>query len=197
MALRDVLDNDCICITLKETELEHFFKTSDIVPSCVVTDSQAFNYVSKIVPNEIPLTSFSILFAQLKGNFEAYLNGTSAISQLKNGNKVLIMESCSHRVNCDDIGRFKLPKWLKDFTKKELEFEFVSGNNKPMCEMEYYALVIQCGGCMFTRKQVMNRLLPAINANVPVTNYGMAIAYINGIFERTTRIFKHTNQMIL
>ena len=196
MALRDVLDNDCICITLKETELEYFFKTSHIVLSCVVTDSQAFNYVAKIVPYEIPLTSFSILFAQLKGNFEAYLDGTSAISKLKNGSKILIMESCTHRVNCDDIGRFKLPKWLKAFTNKELEFEFVSGNNKPMCEIENYALVIQCGGCMFTRKQVMNRLQPAINANVPVTNYGMAIAFVNGIFERTTKIFKHTNQLI-
>ena len=190
MAIRDVLDNDCICITLKETELEYFFKTSCITPACVVTDSQAFNYVSKIVPAEIPLTSFSILFARLKGDFEAFLNGTKAISELKENDKVLIMESCTHRVNCDDIGRYKFPKWLKNFTNKNLDYEFVSGNNQPLLDITNYALIIQCGGCMFTRKQVLNRIKPAIQANVPITNYGMAIAYMNGILERTVELLK-------
>jgi [FeFe] hydrogenase H-cluster maturation GTPase HydF len=190
MAIRDILDHHCINVVLQEAELEYFLKTSAIKPKMVVTDSQAFSRVSKIVPPEIPLTGFSILFARLKGNFDAYLQGTLKISELKDGDKVLIMESCSHHVNCDDIGRFKLPSWLQEFTGKKLEFEVVSSFDKAALDIHRYALVIQCGGCMFTRKQVLNRLKPAIEQGIPVSNYGLAISYTQGIFKRAIEIFK-------
>jgi [FeFe] hydrogenase H-cluster maturation GTPase HydF len=190
MAIRDVLDNDSINIVLKETELEFFLKTTGITPRIVVTDSQAFGMVSKIIPEEIPLTGFSILFARIKGNFDAFLKGTPEISNLKDGDRVLIMESCTHRVSCEDIGQFKIPKWIKEFTGKNIEFDFASGFTPLAENLKKYALVVQCGGCMFTRTQVINRLKPAIEAGIPVTNYGMLIAYTNGIFERATQVFK-------
>ena len=190
MAIRDILDHHCINVVLQEEELDYFLKTFAIKPKMVVTDSQAFNRVSKIVPPEIPLTGFSILFARLKGNFDAYLQGTLKISELKDGDKVLIMESCSHHVNCDDIGRYKLPRWLSEFTGKNLSFEVVSSFDKAKLDIHNYALVIQCGGCMFTGKQVMNRLKPAIEQGIPVSNYGLSISYTQGIFERAIEIFK-------
>lgn len=190
MAIRDILDHHCINVVLQEEELDYFLKTFAIKPKMVVTDSQAFNRVSKIVPPEIPLTGFSILFARLKGDFDAYLQGTLKISELKEGDKVLIMESCSHHVNCDDIGRYKLPRWLTEFTGKKLEFEVVSSFDKAKLDIHNYALVIQCGGCMFTGKQVLNRLKPAIEQGIPVSNYGLSISFTQGIFERAIEIFK-------
>lgn len=187
MAIRDVLDNNCICVVLRETELDDFITESQVKPALVVTDSQAFDFVNQLVPKDIPLTSFSILFARLKGDFEKYIEGTRYISKLKDNDKILVLESCSHRISCDDIGRFKIPGWIKKFTKKELEFEMVSGLDQATKPIKTYALVIQCGGCVFTRKQLMNRLKPAIDAGVPVTNYGMAIAWVNGIFERAIK----------
>lgn len=190
MAIRDVLDHHAINIVLQETELEYFLKTTGIRPKLVVTDSQIFKKVAGIVPKNIPLTGFSILFARLKGDFEAYLKGTPKLKELKGGDKVLIMESCSHHVSCDDIGRVKLPKWLSEFTGKELDFEVVSSFQSAKEPIGNYAIVIQCGGCMFTRKQLLNRLKPAIDQGIPVTNYGMAIAFMHGIFDRATEIFK-------
>ncbi|OFY96294.1 MAG: [FeFe] hydrogenase H-cluster maturation GTPase HydF [Bacteroidetes bacterium RIFOXYB2_FULL_35_7] len=188
MAIRDVLDHNCINVVLKETELEDFLKTK-IKPRIVITDSQAFAKIDKIVPKEIPLTGFSILFARLRGNFEAYLAGTPKISHLKEGDKILILESCTHHVSCDDIGRHKIPNWLSKFTGKNLEFEFISGFGNLKNNIKEYALVIQCGGCVFTKKQVLNRLKPAIDAGIPVTNYGMMIAFTQGIYERTLASF--------
>jgi len=188
MAIRDVLDNDCICVTVKETEITDFLKLG-IKPVMAVTDSQAFGLVSKLIPNDIPLTSFSIVFARVKGNFDQYLKGTPAISSLKDGDKVLMLESCTHQVSCDDIGRFKLPNWIKKFSNKELEFKIVSGLAEIDEPLTNFALVIQCGGCMITRKQLQSRLKPAIEAGVPVTNYGLAIAYLHGIFDRATAVF--------
>lgn len=191
MAIRDILDHHAVSIVLQDTELEDFLKKSNILPALVVTDSQIFEKVSAIVPEDIPLTGFSLLFARLKGNFEAFIEGTPTISKLKEGDKVLIMESCTHHVNCDDIGRVKLPQWLEKFSGKKLNFEVVSSFQQTKEDISHYAIVIQCGGCMFTRKQVMNRLKPAIDQGIPVSNYGMAIAYMHGIFERATAIFKH------
>ena len=188
MAIRDVLDNDCITVVVKETELLDFLKLG-IRPVLAVTDSQAFEYVSKHIPEDIPLTSFSIVFARLKGDFEKYLKGTPHISQLKDGNRVLILESCTHQVSCDDIGRIKIPKLLQQFTGKQLHFDFVSGLPELTNQVENYSLVIQCGGCMVTRKQLLNRLKPYFEAGIPVTNYGMTLAYVNGIFERATASF--------
>ena len=188
MAIRDVLDNDCITVVVKETELLDFLKLG-IRPVLAVTDSQAFEYVSKHIPEDIPLTSFSIVFARLKGDFEKYLKGTPHISQLKDGDRVLILESCTHQVSCDDIGRIKIPKLLQQFTGKQLNFDFVSGLSELTNQVENYSLVIQCGGCMVTRKQLLNRLKPYIESGIPVTNYGMTLAYVNGIFERATASF--------
>jgi [FeFe] hydrogenase H-cluster maturation GTPase HydF len=188
MALRDVLDNDCICIILKESELEDFMKLG-IRPALAVTDSQAFGFVSKIIPENIPLTGFSIVFARARANFEKYIVGTKKIGELKDNDKILILESCSHHVSCDDIGRSKLPKSMTEFTGKKLHFEVVPGMEKTPENISEYALVVQCGGCVVTQKQLQNRLKPAIETEVAVTNYGMAIAFLNGIFDRAIAPF--------
>lgn len=191
MAWRDVLDNDCICISVKETELKDFIKTG-INPALAVTDSQVFEFVAEIVPEDIPLTSFSIMFAKFRGNFEKYLEGTPFIDKLKDGDKVLILESCTHQISCEDIGRYKIPAWLKKHTEKEIDFEVVSGLSKIPKPADEYAMVIQCGGCVVTRKQLQGRLKPFINKGIPVSNYGLTIAWVNGIFERVTEPFKLT-----
>jgi len=189
MVIRDVLDNHCINIVLRETELEHFFQTSDLKPALAITDSQAFGKVRKLVPKDIPLTGFSLVFARLKGDFDHYLKGTPALSELQDGDRVLILESCTHQVNCDDIGRFKIPGWIRQFTGKNIEFDVVAGLGNFPREIHEYALVVQCGGCMVTRKQLTNRLKAFIEAGIPVTNYGMAIAWMNGIFDRAIAVF--------
>jgi [FeFe] hydrogenase H-cluster maturation GTPase HydF len=188
MAIRNVLDENSICVVVKETELPDVMNLG-MNFDLVVTDSQAFDYVSSMIPNDILLTSFSILFARLKSDFQNYLKGTNSIGSLKDGDKVLILESCTHQVSCDDIGRFKIPKWLTDFTKKDIQYEFISGFDIPEQDIKKYALVVQCGGCVVTKKQLQNRIQPAIDAGIPVTNYGMAIAYVNGIFERAIKPF--------
>jgi [FeFe] hydrogenase H-cluster maturation GTPase HydF len=192
MAIRDVLDHDAICITIKETELEDFMHLG-IRPALVVTDSQAFKFVASIIPDDIPLTGFSVVFAKNRANFEKYKKGTPALSGLKDGDKVLILESCTHHVSCEDIGRFKLPDWIRKFTSSQIEFEIVAGLDQIPGNLNDYALVIQCGGCVATQKQVKNRLLPAIEAGIPVTNYGMAIAFMHGIFERAVAPFKEND----
>ncbi len=189
MAIRDVLDNNAINIVLKEDQVENFIKNSGIKPRIAITDSQVFHKMKKIVPEDIPLTSFSIIFARMKGDFENYKKGTPALDHLKDGDRVLILESCSHQVNCDDIGRYKLPDWIKKHSEKKLEFDIVAGLTKVERDFKDYALVVQCGGCMVTRKQLSSRLKPAVDMGVPVTNYGLAIAWINGIFDRAIQPF--------
>jgi [FeFe] hydrogenase H-cluster maturation GTPase HydF len=188
MAIRDVLDHNCICITVRETELNDFMKMG-IKPDLVITDSQVFGFVSEIIPEEIPLTGFSIVLARMKTNFIEYLLGTPQIAKLKDGDKVLMLESCTHHISCEDIGRNKLPNWISEFTGKDIIYEIVSGLDKINENINDYALIVQCGGCVVTRKQLTNRLKPAIEAGVPVSNYGMAIAFINGIFERSVKPF--------
>ena len=190
MAIRDVLDQHAICIVLQESELKQFFQNTSIQPALVVTDSQVFEKVSKIVPENIPLTSFSIIFARLKGEFDEYLKDTPKIDQLKDGDKVLILESCTHQVNCDDIGRHKLPEWIKKYTGKSLSFEIIAGLASIPHDIHQYSLVIQCGGCMVTPRQLSARIKPFIDNGIPVTNYGMAIAWMNGIFDRVTALFR-------
>lgn len=193
MAIRDVLDNDCICVVLKETQLKQYFEQEMPRPQLIITDSQAFSFVNALVPSDVPLTSFSIVFARLRGDFEHYLAGTPTLSNLQDGDKVLILESCTHQVSCEDIGRHKLPKWIGSFTGKKIHFDIVSGLNS-IEKLSQYKLVIQCGGCVVTRKQLLNRLKSAVDANIPVSNYGMTIAYLNGIFDRVIEPFKKTNQ---
>ena len=190
MAIRDVLDNDNICIVLKETHLKQYFEQHKPEPQLVITDSQAFEFVNSIVPAHVPLTSFSIVFARLRGDFDHYIQGTPTLSELNDGDKILILESCSHQVSCEDIGRHKLPKWITEFSGKKLDFDVVAGLSD-IPEITNYRMVIQCGGCVVTRKQLINRLRPAVNANIPVSNYGMTIAWINGIFDRVIEPFKN------
>ena len=187
--IRDVLDYEGIAILCKENEVESFVRKLFPKPVLAITDSQVFPKADASIPKDIPLTSFSIVLARQKGDFEAYMKGTQKISKLKDGDCILILESCTHHVTCDDIGRFKIPRWLIQFTGKNLQFDTVAGLSKILRPVTDYAMVIQCGGCMITRKQVINRLKPAIEAGIPVTNYGMAIAYIHGIFDRAIEPF--------
>jgi len=188
-AIRDVLDNDAVAIVLKEREVDDFLRKTQVKPALAVTDSQIFSKADASIPRDIPLTSFSILLARMKGDFASYLKGTPKISQLKNGDRVLLLESCSHHVSCDDIGRTKIPRWLSNFTGKQLDYDVVAGLSSLPRSITDYALVIQCGGCMITRKQLINRIRPAVEAGIPVTNYGMAIAYVQGIYQRAIAPF--------
>ena len=188
-AIRDILDNDAVAIVLKEREVDAFLKKTKIKPALAVTDSQVFVKADASIPPDIPLTSFSIMLARFKGDFDNYLKGTPKISELKDGDKVLLLESCSHHVSCDDIGRTKLPRWITNFTGKKIEYDVVAGLDVIPRPITDYSLVVQCGGCMITGKQLHNRLLSAIKAGVPVTNYGMAIAYVQGIYERAIAPF--------
>lgn len=188
-AIRDILDNDAICIVLKEREVDSFLKQTGIKPALAITDSQIFTKADASIPRDIPLTSFSIVLARFKGDFDAYLQGTPKLNNLQNGDRILLLESCTHHVACDDIGRVKIPRWISAFTGKEHEYEVVAGLNDLPRPITDYALVIQCGGCMITRKQLVNRIKPAIEAGIPVTNYGMAIAYVQGIYKRAVAPF--------
>lgn len=187
--IRDVLDNDCINIVVKETELQHFLKTSNIKPALAITDSQAFDKVDHMLPPDIPLTGFSVLLARHKGPFDEYIKGTPRIDDLKEGDRVLILESCTHQVNCDDIGRYKIPAWLEEYTGKKLEYDVIAGLSEFQRDIKDYSLIVQCGGCMITRKQISSRLKEAIDAGIPVTNYGMTIAYTRGIYKRAIEPF--------
>lgn len=188
-AIRDILDNEAVAIVLKEREVDAFLKKTKIKPALAITDSQVFVKADASIPADIPLTSFSIMLARFKGDFDNYLKGTPKISSLKDGDRVLLLESCTHHVSCDDIGRTKIPRWITSFTGKKIEFDVVAGLDALSRPVTDYSLVIQCGGCMITRKQLHNRLQPAIKAGVPVTNYGMAIAYVQDIYNRAIAPF--------
>jgi [FeFe] hydrogenase H-cluster maturation GTPase HydF len=187
--IRDILDHDGVAVVVKEREVDSYIRRMEPKPALVITDSQVFLKADASIPKDIPLTSFSIVLARQKGDFENYIKGTPAIGKLKDGDRVLILESCTHHVSCDDIGRVKIPRWLTNFTGKELIFDTVSGFDKLPVSIHDYALVVQCGGCVLTKKQLISRLKPAIDAGIPVTNYGMAIAFSHGIFERAVRPF--------
>lgn len=188
-AIRDILDNDSVAIVLKEKEVDSFLKRTGIKPALAITDSQVFVKADASIPPDIPLTSFSIMLARFKGDFDNYLRGTPKISDLKDDDRVLLLESCTHHVSCDDIGRTKIPRWISNFTGKSIKFDMVAGLDVLPRAITDYSLVIQCGGCMITRRQLHNRLYAAIKAGVPVTNYGMAIAYVLGIYERAIAPF--------
>ncbi len=192
-AIRDILDNDAIAIVAKEREIDALLKRLQPQPALAICDSQVFLKADASIPRDIPLTSFSTILARYKGDFENYLKGTPRLSDLQNGDRVLILESCTHHVSCDDIGRVKIPRWLSQFTGKELEYTVVSGLDNIPGDIRDYSMVIQCGGCMITRKQLVNRLKPAVEAGIPVTNYGMAIAYMQGIYRRAIAPFMGTD----
>ncbi|MBR2865010.1 MAG: [Elusimicrobiaceae bacterium] len=187
--LRALMDLHAVAICVQPQELPKAL--AEYTPKLVVTDSQVFAQVNACVPPQVPLTSFSILFSRVKGDFDLFLSGTRQIAHLQDGDKVLVLESCTHSVNvCDDIGRVKLPALLQKKTGRKLHFEFIT-NLDPLPEnLSGYKLVLQCGGCMVTRQQILSRIHRLARAGVPVSNYGMAIAWCNGIFERVTEIFR-------
>ena len=187
--IRELLDHHAVAIALQPEELSSFLQKH--TPTLVITDSQAFAAVAPLVPAHVPLTSFSIVLARAKGHFELYLHDTPSIGQLHAGDRVLIMESCTHPASCDDIGRHKLPKLLQKRAGCELQFDFVAALDPLPTDLSQYALAVQCGGCMVTRRQLWNRVERVHRSGVPVTNYGMAIAYATGIFNRVTAPFRN------
>lgn len=186
--LRDLLDNNCVSVVVKESELKSSMDNLKIAPSLVVTDSQAFKNVSEIVPENIPLTSFSILFARLKGDLNAFSQGAKSIEKLQDGDRVLILESCTHHAIEDDIGRVKIPNLLRKKTGKNLIIDNIAGHDFP--DISKYKLIIHCGACMTNRREVLSRILLASENNVPITNYGICISYCLGILPRALKIFE-------
>ena len=186
--LRDLLDNNCVSVVVKESELKSAIDNLKFAPSLVVTDSQAFKNVSEIVPENIPLTSFSILFARLKGDLNAFSQGAKAIEKLQDGDRVLILESCTHHAIEDDIGRVKIPNLLRKKTGKNLIIDNIAGHDFP--DISKYKLIIHCGACMTNRREVLSRILLASENNVPITNYGICISYCVGILKRALKIFE-------
>lgn len=186
--LRDLLDNNCVSVVVKESELKSAIDNLKFAPSLVVTDSQAFKNVSEIVPENIPLTSFSILFARLKGDLNTFSQGAKSIEKLQDGDRVLILESCTHHAIEDDIGRVKIPNLLRKKTGKNVIIDNIAGHDFP--DISKYKLIIHCGACMTNRREVLSRILLASENNVPITNYGICISYCLGILSRALKIFE-------
>lgn len=190
--IRDVLEANAAAIVVKESELKQTLEQLGRSPAMVIIDSQVFEQVSEEVSEEIPLTSFSILMARYKGYLETAVNGVAAIDHLKDGDKILISEGCTHHRQCDDIGTVKIPRWLKQHTGKELIIETSSGTEFPE-DLTSYALVIHCGGCMLNEREVKYRMKCAEDQKVPFTNYGIAIAQMKGILKRSVELFPNLN----
>lgn len=184
--IRDILDSDAICVTVKETQLEEALKI--VKPKLVITDSQAFGFVKNIVPQDVTLTSFSILFANYKGILETAVKGVNALNKINDGDKILICEACTHHRQCDDIGTVKLPRWIEKYTGKKPVYEFSSGGGFPE-NLSGFKLIIHCGGCMLGSREMEYRLKCAEDSGIPMTNYGTAIAYMNGILKRSLEVF--------
>ena len=182
--IRDILEAKASAIVVQETELAETLTSLGKKPKMVITDSQVFKKVSAVTPDDILLTSFSILFARYKGNLKTLVDGASALDSLKNGDCILISEGCTHHRQCDDIGTVKLPNWIRNYTKKEIEFEFTSGTEFPL-DLSSYKMIVHCGGCMLNEREMKYRLNCAEDAKIPITNYGTCIAYINGILNRS------------
>lgn len=186
--IRDILDHDAIAIVVKDTELKETMEQLGAKVKLVITDSQAFGKVEKNVPKEIPLTSFSILFARYKGNLKNVVNGARKLDELQDGDRILISEGCTHHRQCDDIGTVKLPRWIREYTGKELNFEWTSGTEFPV-DLSKYSLLIHCGACMLNEREMKYRLQCARDQGVPMTNYGIAIAHVKGILARSIALF--------
>ena len=186
--IRDILEADGVSLVVKESGLREALASLKAPPRLVITDSQAFGEVAKIVPRDIPLTSFSILMARNRGNLEHAVRAVRAVETLEDGDTVLIAEGCTHHRQCGDIGTEKLPAWIREFTGKEPEFVFTSGTEFPE-DLSGFHLIIHCGGCMLNEREMKYRLRMAVDQNIPMTNYGVAIAYMTGILERSVRPF--------
>lgn len=193
--LRNLLDNNAIALVVQENQLAEAISKLSAKPKLVITDSQAFHHVAAILPKDYPLTSFSILFARYKGNLDIALSGIKALDTVKDGDKILISEGCTHHRQCNDIGSVKIPGWIKAYTKAEPEFVFTSGTEFP-ADLSPYKLIIHCGGCMLNEKEMLYRYEYAKTQNIPITNYGLLIAHINGILKRSIQVFNDAENLI-
>lgn len=193
--IRDILDNHAVSVVTQVPSLAMTLEMLGDKVKMVITDSQAFGEVSRIVPTQIPLTSFSILFARHKGNLRTLVEGVTAVDRLKDGDRVLIAEGCTHRRQCDDIGTVKIPRWLKEYTGKELQIETCSGTGFPT-DLSSYALIIHCGGCTLHEKEMKHRIFRAQRCQVPIVNYGIFIAYVKGILKRSVELFPAVRELL-
>jgi [FeFe] hydrogenase H-cluster maturation GTPase HydF len=187
-SIRDVLDHDSYCMVVKERELRDALDRLRKPPALVVTDSQAFLRVAGDTPDDVPMTSFSILFARLKGDLKEFVRGVKAVDKLRSGNRVLVLEACTHHPIGEDIGRVKIPRWVRQYTGVDLEFVHMQGHDFPQ-DLSSYQLVIHCGSCMLNRREVISRILRCREAGVPITNYGVAITYSLGVLDRALSPF--------
>lgn len=195
MVIRDLLDSDAVSVTVKEDALKSIIESLGVKPKLVITDSQVFERVAKDTPSDVLMTSFSILMARYKGNLKSAVEAVNAIKNLKKGDKILISEGCTHHRQCDDIGTVKIPRWLKSYVGDDVEFEFSSGIGFPK-DLSPYKVVIHCGGCMLNEKEMKYRELCARRQGVPMTNYGVFIAFINGILKRSLEPFPDYRDML-
>lgn len=193
--IRDILDEHAGCICVQPQELSLLLSRLKIKPKMIITDSQAFGQVSQMVPEDIPLTSFSILFARYKGNLSMLVQGAKTLDYLQDNDTILISEGCTHHRQCEDIGTVKLPGWIKNHTSCELNYEFTSGGQFPE-NLSKYKLIIHCGGCMLNEQEMQYRLTEAKRCHVPITNYGTAIAYMHGILKRSVRLFPEASNLL-
>ena len=189
MTIRDLLDGNCIVVSCQDTELESTLQSLAKKPKLVITDSQIFGKVSKIVPDDILLTSFSILMARYKGELKALINGAEKLAEIKDGDRILISEGCTHHRQCNDIGTVKIPDMIRKFTNAEPEFSFTSGGEFPQ-DLSAFSLVVHCGGCTLNEKEMHHRMSLANEQGVPMVNYGVAIAKMNNILDKSLEIFK-------
>ena len=194
-AIRDILDTGAMAVVCRETDLEETFRKLGTKPSLTVTDSQAFGIVDKITPDDIPLTSFSILMARYKGFLKTAAAGAAALGRLRDGDRILMAEGCTHHRQCNDIGTVKIPRWILKHTGKDLVFETCSGREFPE-DLSSYAAVIHCGGCMITERDMQYRMRCALDQNVPFSNYGIVIAAMTGALERSTRMFPDVHNLL-
>ena len=193
--IRDILEADAAAIVVKENELTNTLQNLGKRPKLVITDSQVFKKVAAETPADILLTSFSILFARYKGNLQTAVQGVTALDSLEDGDKILIGEGCTHHRQCDHIGTVKLPRWIKEYTGKNPEFIFTSGTEFPL-DLSPYKLIIHCGACMLNEREMQYRIKCAADQNIPFTNYGITIAYINGILKRTVEPFPQIYKLL-
>ena len=193
--IRDLMDHGAIPVVCRDTELDALLKKPGLDPALVITDSQAFRTVSAIVPDALPLTSFSILMARYKGFLDTAVKGISAAGTLQDGDRILLAEGCTHHRQCNDIGTVKIPRWLRQYTGKELQIDTCSGREFPE-DLTPYRLVIHCGGCMLTENAVLARMNQAIRQGIPFTNYGIAIAFMTGALERSLRLFPSLHSLL-
>ena len=190
--IRDLLDSRAVCMICQTSELTGCLASLKEPPALVVTDSQVFGVVKNMVPESVPLTSFSILMARYKGILDTAVAGARFVTSLQDGDRVLISEGCTHHRQCEDIGTVKLPGWIEKVSGRKLEFDFTSGGEFPASgeSLRKYALIVHCGGCMLNEREMMHRMDFAVDCGVPFTNYGTLIAHMNGILERSLEIFE-------